>query len=202
MLICTLWIILYLILTKCFRNKFFSKSYTRQSILLLQALKLLHVADLKPYVIFIKPPAFNKLKQGRNSTNAKSSAGGVWSQGFQVRAETIIDCMFSFKGVKPTSSRTAALLWIMSFPLLPFSSLFPPLFIFFHLFHIPLDAVIPSKLWSGPFSCDMAVSLPPPSLIVMSLKWSFSNARYVCFYLENVNVNNVQEEFLIEEYEE
>ena len=50
----------------------------------------------------------------------------------------------------------------------------------------------------------MAVSLPLLSLIVMSLKWSFSNTKYV-FYLENVeyyNVNNVQEEFLIEEFEE
>lgn len=48
-----------------------------------QALKELHVAELKPYVIFIKPPAFDRLKQGRSASNAKLSAVGVWSETFK-----------------------------------------------------------------------------------------------------------------------
>lgn len=47
-----------------------------------KALKLLCTAELKPYVIFVKPPPFELLKETRNS--AQSSFDENYSRGFTV----------------------------------------------------------------------------------------------------------------------
>ncbi|GFV39152.1 MAGUK p55 subfamily member 2 [Trichonephila clavipes] len=55
-----------------------------------QALKLLCTAELKPYVIFVKPPPFELLKETRN--NAQSSFDENYSRGFTDRElQDIID---------------------------------------------------------------------------------------------------------------
>ena len=49
-----------------------------------QALKSLRTAQLKPFVIHIKPPSFEKLKESRNNNRARSTFDETNSRGFTV----------------------------------------------------------------------------------------------------------------------
>ncbi|XP_035222951.1 LOW QUALITY PROTEIN: MAGUK p55 subfamily member 7-like [Stegodyphus dumicola] len=63
-----------------------------------QALKLLRTAELKPYVIFVKPPPFELLKETRNS--AQSSFDENYSRGFTDRElQDIIDNSWNIERV-------------------------------------------------------------------------------------------------------
>ncbi|KFM61654.1 MAGUK p55 subfamily member 6, partial [Stegodyphus mimosarum] len=63
-----------------------------------QALKLLCTAELKPYVIFVKPPPFELLKETRNS--AQSSFDENYSRGFTDRElQDIIDNSWNIERV-------------------------------------------------------------------------------------------------------
>ncbi|KAG8190130.1 hypothetical protein JTE90_026698 [Oedothorax gibbosus] len=63
-----------------------------------QALKLLCTAELKPYIIFVKPPPFEMLKETRNS--AQSSFDENYSRGFTDRElQDIIDNSWNIERV-------------------------------------------------------------------------------------------------------
>lgn len=47
-----------------------------------QALKMLRTSDVKPYVVFIKPPEFDALKETRNAAFARSTFDESNSRGF------------------------------------------------------------------------------------------------------------------------
>ncbi|KAK7604400.1 hypothetical protein V9T40_005586 [Parthenolecanium corni] len=47
-----------------------------------QALKMLRTADVKPYIVFIKPPEFDALKETRNAAFARSTFDETNSRGF------------------------------------------------------------------------------------------------------------------------
>lgn len=49
-----------------------------------QAIKALRTPQLKPYIIHIKPPTFEKLKESRTSARAKSTFDETNSRGFTV----------------------------------------------------------------------------------------------------------------------
>lgn len=49
-----------------------------------QALKMLRTAKLKPYVIYIKPPRFEIMKDTRNDSRARSTFDETNSRGFTV----------------------------------------------------------------------------------------------------------------------
>lgn len=49
-----------------------------------QALKMLRTPALKPYVIYIKPPRFEILKETRNESRARSTFDETNSRGFTV----------------------------------------------------------------------------------------------------------------------
>lgn len=49
-----------------------------------QALKMLRTPQLKPYIIYIKPPPLDLLKQSRTALNAKSTFDINNSRGFSV----------------------------------------------------------------------------------------------------------------------
>lgn len=49
-----------------------------------QAIKALRTPQLKPYIVHIKPPSFEKLKESRTSSRAKSTFDETNSRGFTV----------------------------------------------------------------------------------------------------------------------
>lgn len=54
-----------------------------------QALKMLRTPQLKPYIIYIKPPSLEVLKETRNAAHARSTFDANNSRGFTVRFITI-----------------------------------------------------------------------------------------------------------------
>lgn len=62
-----------------------------------QALKMLRTCEFKPYIIFIKPPEFEVLKQSRHNAYAKSTFDESNSRAFNVR----ISVIFSKTKTKP-----------------------------------------------------------------------------------------------------
>ena len=50
-----------------------------------QALKMLRTPQLKPYIIYIKPPPLDRLKETRNAVHARSTFDVNNSRGFTVR---------------------------------------------------------------------------------------------------------------------
>lgn len=55
-----------------------------------QALKMLRTAELKPYVIYIKPPGFQVFKETRNESRARSTFDEANSRGFTVSVSSIL----------------------------------------------------------------------------------------------------------------
>jgi guanylate kinase len=51
-----------------------------------QALKMLRTAEFKPYIIYVKPPEFEVLKQSRHKAFAKSTFDESNSRAFNVRS--------------------------------------------------------------------------------------------------------------------
>lgn len=49
-----------------------------------QALKMLRTPQLKPYIIYIKPPLFDELKESRQAAHARSTFDETNSRGFTV----------------------------------------------------------------------------------------------------------------------
>ena len=49
-----------------------------------QAIKMLRTPELKPYIIYIKPPRFEILKETRNEARARSTFDEANSRGFTV----------------------------------------------------------------------------------------------------------------------
>lgn len=45
---------------------------------------MLRTPDVKPYIVFIKPPEFESLKETRNSAHARSTFDETNSRGFTV----------------------------------------------------------------------------------------------------------------------
>lgn len=54
-----------------------------------QALKMLRTPQLKPYIIYIKPPSLEVLKETRNANHARSTFDVNNSRGFTVRFTSI-----------------------------------------------------------------------------------------------------------------
>lgn len=50
-----------------------------------QALKMLRIPQLKPYIVYIKPPSLEVLKETRNALHARSTFDVNNSRGFTVR---------------------------------------------------------------------------------------------------------------------
>jgi len=59
-----------------------------------QALKMLRTPQLRPYVIYVKPPTFEVLKDTRNEARARSTFDESNSRGFTVKLKicTYTDC--------------------------------------------------------------------------------------------------------------
>lgn len=53
-----------------------------------QALKMLRTPQLRPYVIYVKPPRFEVLKETRNEARARSTFDESNSRGFTVNRES------------------------------------------------------------------------------------------------------------------
>jgi MAGUK p55 subfamily member 3/7 len=49
-----------------------------------QALKMLRTVEIKPYVVYVKPPPFNVLKETRHEAYARSTFDEANSRGFTV----------------------------------------------------------------------------------------------------------------------
>lgn len=54
-----------------------------------QALKMLRTPDVKPYIVFIKPPEFDALKETRNAAFARSTFDETNSRGFTVTPDDL-----------------------------------------------------------------------------------------------------------------
>lgn len=78
-----------------------------------QALKMLRTPQTKPYVIYVKPPGFEILKETRNDARARSTFDGSNSRGFTVISYSLlianmelsngaflIGCSFAGRGVQ------------------------------------------------------------------------------------------------------
>lgn len=70
-----------------------------------QALKMLRTPQLKPFIIYIKPPSFEELKETRNAAHARSTFDETNSRGFTVstnfkiflKAAVLIYLFFDFQ---------------------------------------------------------------------------------------------------------
>lgn len=59
-----------------------------------QALKMLRTPQLKPYIIYIKPPSLDVLKETRNSLHARSTFDVNNSRGFTVCSFILLNLIF------------------------------------------------------------------------------------------------------------
>lgn len=55
-----------------------------------QALKMLRTSQLRPYVVYVKPPRFEMLKETRNEARARSTFDESNSRGFTVKPEFLM----------------------------------------------------------------------------------------------------------------
>lgn len=60
-----------------------------------QGLKALRTAQLKPYIIHIRPPPLDELKETRTTARAKSTFEETSSRAFSVRKKTCKSLIFS-----------------------------------------------------------------------------------------------------------
>lgn len=64
-----------------------------------QAIKMVRTSELKPYVVFVKPPQYDRLKETRASSYARSTFDHTSTRGFTVRRPaTLAGCVGCARG--------------------------------------------------------------------------------------------------------